>query len=879
MFRKAIVILAGLTALAMQAQTELTVSDVAAMSASKSYRELGIHDPSIYFNPGNDTYYIMGSHIGFGKTNDLLNLSNIGSSGVYTKSYSQEFKSSPEHSVQVTRDGVTTTETLRSFNAGSFCATYSGIKVGDRQPTTEANWIAGDQWAPDVIYNPNLGKWCMYLSLNGDYWASTIVMLTSDSPSGPFAYQAPIVSSGFNGQTYSGKSVSYKDTDLEVVLGELDQLPSRYKTSAWGNLWPNCIDPCVFFDDDNRLWMVYGSWSGGIFILKLDDRTGLRDYTYTYEAKTYGGKAPNGASFTGYTSDPYFGKLIAGGCYVSGEGAYVQKVGDYYYLFVTYGGLAPDGGYEMRIFRSSNPDGPYVDGTGSPATYTQYQLNFGPNAKTNKGMKIIGSMNDWGSMTVGECAEGHNSAITDKEGDSFVVYHTKFNNGTQGFQVRIRQLFVNEKGWLLASPFRFTGKQTRQTDIDSRQLFTPDEIAGTYKLLLHPYRLNHNNLAEATPVTVNLSADGTISGDRTGSWKYSEEGKSYVNLTLNNITYYGVALNQNVDGYSDMPAICMTATSNSGVPAWLYKLTPKAAIAEAYRKLTDDFIGSDNSQIKKDAPQIDNVSVRFDTRNAETGEPEPETLSEYGYFTPTADGHAITVSIHLQSGEYEMNLGPYTRKTRGENYQPATGVYYPVSQQISINPNSWTNFSAENYELNQGDEADFHFLNYSDAAENWHNWALYGASATHGASGYKEYFGIRCDNWDNTTGSNNGCSCDFNWDTFKTDMNGSQVDMHTVYDDNGVFSMNSTITTAGGKKYKYSYNKTIDSKPEKITLFFVSEKSYIDGSELEAGVTDTAIDRHPDDGKTYNVWGQEVGSDYKGIVIRNGRKLIYPPRR
>ena len=252
MFRKAIVILAGLTALAMQAQTELTVSDVAAMSASKSYRELGIHDPSIYFNPGNDTYYIMGSHIGFGKTNDLLNLSNIGSSGVYTKSYSQEFKSSPEHSVQVTRDGVTTTETLRSFNAGSFCATYSGIKVGDRQPTTEANWIAGDQWAPDVIYNPNLGKWCMYLSLNGDYWASTIVMLTSDSPSGPFAYQAPIVSSGFNGQTYSGKSVSYKDTDLEVVLGELDHRPAPDKKTARGNIWPHSIGPRVLFYDCKR---------------------------------------------------------------------------------------------------------------------------------------------------------------------------------------------------------------------------------------------------------------------------------------------------------------------------------------------------------------------------------------------------------------------------------------------------------------------------------------------------------------------------------------------------------------------------------------------------------------------------------------------------
>lgn len=874
MFRKSILLSLALIPFALQAQIDVAIDEVAAMSASKSYREVGIHDPSIYFSPEDGEYYIMGSHIGFAKTSDLLNMTNIGNKNVYIKSYAQEFKSSPEHTVQVTRNGVTTTETLRSFDAGAFCATYAGIKVGDRNPTSESNWISGDQWAPDVIYNRNMGKWCMYLSLNGDYWASTIVLLTSDSPSGPFAYQGPVICGGFNGQSYSGKSVSYKDTDLELVLGPLEELPACYKTSSWGNLWPNCIDPCVFFDDNNELWMVYGSWSGGIFILKLDNNTGLRDYTYTYLSETYNGKAPNGSSFTGYKSDPYFGKLIAGGCYVSGEGAHVQKIGDYYYLFVTYGGLAPDGGYEMRIFRSDNPDGPYADGTGASAKYTKYVLNYGPNAATNKGMKIIGSMNKWGSMTVGECAEGHNSAITDSEGDPFVVYHTKFNNGTQGFQVRTRQLFVNEKGWLVASPFRFTRKQTRQADIDSRQLFTPDEFAGTYKLLIHPYKLNHNKMAEATPITVVLSADGKITGDRSGSWSYSEKGKSYVNLRIDNNTYYGVALNQNVDGYSDMPAVCITAASNQGVPVWLYKLKPKAALAEAYRKITDDFIGPENLQIKKDGPQIDNVTVRYIAHNALTGEPEPETLSCEGYYTPTADGHAITISIEVTAGDYILKIGPYTRYTRSEDYQPETAVYYPVSQQKNINAGWWSNFSTENYELRKGDAADFHFYNYSGMAENWHNWALYGATSTHGASGYSEYFGIRCDNWDNTSFSNNGCKSDFNWDTFKSDMNGSLVDMHTEYSDDGVFSMNSIITAHDGFRYNYSYNKTIESKPEKLTLFFVSEKSYIDGSGLEDGVTGIFVEQNKYDCRSYNVWGQEVDSSYKGIVIRNGRKLI-----
>ncbi len=45
--------------------------------------------------------------------------------------------------------------------------------------------------------------------------------------------------------------------------------------SQFNNLqWPNCIDPALFFDDEERLWMVYGSWSGGIFLLEIDKETG-----------------------------------------------------------------------------------------------------------------------------------------------------------------------------------------------------------------------------------------------------------------------------------------------------------------------------------------------------------------------------------------------------------------------------------------------------------------------------------------------------------------------------------------------------------------------------------------------------------------------------
>lgn len=852
---------AGLTFSSVMADdVKLTSTQIASMTATKNYSWVSVHDPSIVYNSTDKLYYIIGSHRGLAQTKDLVNITGLDNANIYNTGYENAFKSCPTHKVQVKRNGETLTETLPSYDAGAFCATYAGITVGDRAPVTEANWISGDQWAPDMVYNPNMKKWCMYLSLNGDYWASVIVMLTADSPKGPFTYQGPIVFGGFNGQTYSGKSVSYKDTDLELVLGTLSALPSRYNTTTWGSYWPNCIDPCVFFDDNGELWMAYGSWSGGIFMLKLDKETGLRDYTTTYTQQKNGNV---------YTSDPYFGKLIAGGAYVSGEGPYIQKIGNYYYLFMSYGFYSPDGGYEMRIFRSKNPNGPFVDGSGNQATYTSYMMNYGPKATTNRGMKIIGAMNNWGNMTVGECAEGHNSAIVDEEGDAFVVYHTKFNDGTAGHQVRVRQLFQNEKGWLVASPFRYTGKQTTQAKIDAAQMFTAKEIAGTYQLMLHPYKMDYTKMQESTPVTVTLTEDGKITGSKTGTWKYSSTDKSYITITVGGVTYYGVTLEQNVDGQSNMPALCFTAVSNSGVPVWLYKHQPMAAVAAGYNEVKT-FLTSSKT-ISSDAPQPWNVTTTYTATMFGTKDPD-NALSESGVFTPTEDGHRITVYANIAADGYYASYGPRTVYTATAD---AADIYYPVSTSKNTTATWWTNFSTEDYTIKQGETKQFQFYNYTSMANNWNNWCLYGANTTHGTTNYSEYFGIRCDNWDNTTASNTGCTSNFDWNTFKSDMNGSLVKMEVKYDANGVFTMDATITTKAGKTYNYSYTKTISDKPATITLFFVNEGSYIDGTDIPTGVERVAATSdNKNDNTIYNLSGQKVNASYKGIVIKNGKKYV-----
>ena len=521
-------------------------------------KRVSVHDPSVVWEPTTKTYYIFGSHRAAAKTKDLMNWTSF--QAPWDNGYNKNCSNSAAFETPVVKKVKKGGEEVDfpAFNARKWAARGSNSYN-----------IDGNMWAPDVIWNKAMQKWCMYLSINGDNWYSSIILLTAENIEGPYRYQGPVVISGF----HTGNA--YKDTDLELVLGPLDKLPSRYN-APWASTskvsLPNNIDPCVFYDEKGNLWIAYGSWSGGIFMLELDEETGLRDYDIPYS--TTGG-------------DPYFGKRIAGGFYVSGEAPYIEYIDGYYYLFVTYGGLAAggvkndynNGGYQMRVFRSENPDGPYVDARNTSAVFKSFMTDFGPSANDNRGVNIFGAYGEWGNMakgSYGERSQGHNSIIAAEDGRTYLVYHTRFQNRGEEHQVRVHQVFQNEDGWLVAAPFEYTGEQVTSADIAITQQIATDRIPGTWQVLIHPFKLDHTKKEIAKPVEVQLNADGTVSGAQTGTWSV-QEGTSYFTIKLGTTEYKGVMVEQTLEP-SDDKAASFTVMNRNGVTVWGYQTSPATGI-------------------------------------------------------------------------------------------------------------------------------------------------------------------------------------------------------------------------------------------------------------------------------------------------------------
>ena len=105
----------------------------------------------------------------------------------------------------------------------------------------------------------------------------------------------------------------------------------------------NAIDPSVCRAKKGDLWMAFGSFWSGIKVVRLDSQTGLRTSPDT---------APVPLAYK-----PPVGEL---------EAACLFQKGAYWYLFVN-GGRCCQGiksTYEIRVGRSKNPTGPFVDRTG-----------------------------------------------------------------------------------------------------------------------------------------------------------------------------------------------------------------------------------------------------------------------------------------------------------------------------------------------------------------------------------------------------------------------------------------------------------------------------------------------------------------------------------
>src|SRR5690606_7664996 len=110
----------------------------------------------------------------------------------------------------------------------------------------------------------------------------------------------------------------------------------------------NSIDPNVFFDEDGKLYMVWGSFRGIYGIELTEDGLGLKGgLEYAKENKVHLAGTPTASPFSTQTY----------------EGAYVIYRNGYYYMFLSTGTCCNghNSTYNVRVGRSADPLGTYVD--------------------------------------------------------------------------------------------------------------------------------------------------------------------------------------------------------------------------------------------------------------------------------------------------------------------------------------------------------------------------------------------------------------------------------------------------------------------------------------------------------------------------------------
>ncbi len=504
--------------------------------AATNISRVSVHDPSIFEDNGK--YYVFGSHIATAASDDLVNWTQV----------STDYQSVTNNVIY----GNVKENLAESFK-------WAGYDDGD---CAGGNYAV---WAPDVIYNPNYvwedgskGAYMLYYSASSTWRRSCIGYMVSKTVDGGYKYGGTVVYSGFTNTgkvNYDGNSTrdttwtnDYLPFNDLIKDGVIDGDASTWKCfnsdGSWNNNYaPNAIDPTLFFDaSGEHLYMVYGSWSGGLFILEIDKETGEAIYP-----------GQDGVEETsGNYVDRYFGVHIAGGNHQSGEGPYIEydKNTGYYYMYETYGGLTTTGGYNMRLFRSKNVYGPYVDPAGNEAG--------GSGVNCYKyGAKLIGNYQFYGQP--GYRAAGHNSAMVTDDGKYYLFYHQRFLDSSrgEGHEVRVRQQFLNEDDWLVTAVYENRNEQI--------QKYTKDSVVGSYEFINHGNAEKDGSMLSTESVVLN--EDGTISGDETGSWSMADADEyTYVTLNIDGATYKGVFFEQTND--NEEKTMTFTAIGNNNLAVW-----------------------------------------------------------------------------------------------------------------------------------------------------------------------------------------------------------------------------------------------------------------------------------------------------------------------
>ena len=528
---------------------------------------VSVHDPSI-FKDKSGIYYVFGSHIDAAKSSDLQNWTS------FTNGY--------------TKIGNAIFDNLSSNLAGAFA--WAGEDLED----CEGGFAV---WAPNVFYNPAFinkdgtkGAYMMYFCTSSTYMRSVMAYAVSQKPEGPYIYVDNLIYSGFTPNdsyvTSATKNVNKKYTttnvDELIAAGEVTYNNDWFRNSEFNNtLFPNVIDPNIYYGLDGKMYMCYGSWSGGIFTLEIDPTTGKCIHP------------KSGQTADGRMIDSYFGTKIAGGYTKSGEGPFIEYNSEtgYYYLWLTYGWLASTGGYNMRVLRSKTPDGPFLDPAGKNGVLA---------SNTNLdsiGLKLMGNYK-FSTLNTAYMAGGHNSVLKDDDGKWYIIYHTRFNTGNENHEVRVHSMYFNEDGWPVVTPFEYSG------DTIAEYGYAETDIVGTYEYINHGNDTS-KNINNSTMITLN--SNGTISGSVTGTWEQAFDSPTAL-ITIENQKYKGYFIAAKDETGKKVMSFTATGTNNQtiwGAKNIEYTGTPRSAFIDYTNKNSKLFY---NENAKSDHGKAINLS-------------------------------------------------------------------------------------------------------------------------------------------------------------------------------------------------------------------------------------------------------------------------------
>ncbi|GFE86516.1 LamG-like jellyroll fold domain-containing protein [Steroidobacter agaridevorans] len=484
----------------------LDAPDPTADPNAMTHNDLAVHDPSV-IRADDGSYYVFGSHLAAARTTDLMNW-------------------------QYVANGVDAANPLWSTIPADGTA-WTGVP---------------GSWAADVIKLKN-GKYHFYYSFcgippDGECTGprSYLGLATSDRIDGPYVNEGIFLRSGMSA--------------AEIAAGYGPEGITSYDAT----IHPNTIDPDVFYDKQGQLWMTYGSYSGGIFILKMDEATG----------RPLPGQG--------------YGKRLAGGDHSAIEGSYIlySPQSGYYYLFTSFGGFVSTDGYNIRIARSRNPDGPYLDAQGRDMAGARGNWD----SIAPYGVKLMGGFNfaaTPGDLETarGYLSPGHNSAYYDAATKKhLLITHTRFPNRGEGHSIRVHEMFVNADGWLVASPHRYA-------PIKGQNIVDANDALGDYKFINLGKDINRQ---AKQSVYISLNADYTITGEVTGQYRryFGDPSRISIQLEGSDQVYEGRLAWQWNEASGKLVPI-FTALSSEGVSIWgskLEKRTTRQALKDVAEALS-----------------------------------------------------------------------------------------------------------------------------------------------------------------------------------------------------------------------------------------------------------------------------------------------------